>query len=344
MKQFNSSNENPIVSVVIPAYNAESTLERAMASVLSEVVIPLELIVVDDGSTDSTPQVIDAARDKDQRVRRITQVNGHVAAACNTGLHASRGKYIAFLEADDEWVPGKLRKQLELFNSHPEIGASFTNFYNHDEVTGTTETVSEQQKGVLKAMPRRRINEYATIIDTDLRPFLIQSNFILRSSIMMPRELLLSLGGQDTTLRGDDDWDLWFRMGGSVTFAFLEEPLAIRHKGPNSMSRPSPNWYTSIIRSRTKTFNWVCAREELGHMVKPLRLQIGQMHRSLILTYVKRWEWWKAYKTWITGLKYGFDMMSVVLLIAGILGPIPFAMRQTLVGLFKGSRRINSCR
>jgi len=325
-------NDTPLVTVVIPAYNAEKTLERAIVSVLLETSIPFELIVVDDGSTDSTPQLIDAAAQVDKRVRRISRPNGHVAAACNTGIHAARGQYVAFLEADDEWLPGKLRQQLEVFECGPSAGAVFTNFYNHDEVTNTTELLSEQQQHVLGALPKKRITEHAVIIDGDLRSHLIESNFILRSSMMIPRSLLLEVGGSDESLRGDDDWDLWFRMGGKVRFAYLDQPLALRHKRSDSMSRPSPQWYTAVIRSRTKALESVAQTPALRDLLYPLRRQVCHLHRSLILSHVKRWEWWRACKALVAELQFGFDPLSFLLVGFGVLGPIPFTVRRIVRG------------
>src|SRR5215471_7992032 len=189
----------PLVSVVIPAYNAEKTLDRAMHSALQERGVPIELIVVDDGSIDSTPQIIDRATAMDPRVRRITRPNGHVAAACNTGLAASRGEYVAFLEADDEWLPGKLANQVKFMETQASVGLVFCEFYNHDEVLGTCELLSAQQKDVLDALPKNLVAPHAFTIQADLRPFLIKSNFILRSSVMVRRKLITEIGGSDET-------------------------------------------------------------------------------------------------------------------------------------------------
>lgn len=335
MDEVSDISAEPLVSVVIPAYNAEKTLERAMASILQEKSVPLELIVVDDGSTDSTSQVIAAAAARDNRVRRISRPNGHVAAACNTGIRAARGKYVAFLEADDEWLPGKLQQQMEILEGWPEVGAVFTNFYNHDEVTNVTQLLSEQQREVLATLPRKQITARAVIIDGDLRPYLLKSNFILRSSIMIPRNLLLDLGGSDENLRGDDDWDLWFRLGGKARFAYLEQPLALRHKGSDSMSRPSPNWYAAVIRSRKKTLAFVVRTSELRDLVNPLRTQICRLHRSLILSHVMRWQWLQACKALVAGLEFGFDPLSFLLVGLGVFGPIPFTVRRIVLGRLK---------
>src|SRR5574337_356453 len=109
----------PTVSVVVPAYNAAAFLRRAIDSVLGQTAVDLELLVVDDGSTDATLQLLAGYG---ERLRAISQVNAGPAGARNRGLALARGRYIAFLDADDWWLPEKLGRQVALLDSRPEIG------------------------------------------------------------------------------------------------------------------------------------------------------------------------------------------------------------------------------
>ena len=340
MDEVSDISAEPLVSVVIPAYNAGKTLQRAMASVLQERSVPLELIVVDDGSTDSTPKLIDAVAQTDKRARRITRPNGHVAAAYNTGIRASCGKYVAFLEADDEWLPGKLRQQIDILESWPEVGAVFSNFYNHDEVTNVRQLLSEQQKQVLEALPKKRIGNHDVIIDGDMRPFLIRSNFILCSSITMRRQLLLKLDGCDENLKGGQDWDLWVRMGAEIQFGYNENPLVVRYKGRDSMSRPTPKWFRALIKAQEKVLSIAQQVPELRPEVSLLKYQLRLAHRSLIVSHVKHWQWWHACKALVAGLEFGFDPLSFLLVGLGVLGPIPFTLRRIVLGRLKSSNSV----
>ncbi|MFH1657314.1 MAG: glycosyltransferase family 2 protein [bacterium] len=109
---------NPKVSVIIPTYNREKLLPRAIQSVLSQTYSNWELIVVDDGSTDNTKEIMEEFQRKDKRIKYIWQENfGGVSKPINTGLKASQGDYIALLEDDDEWLPEKLERQLEIFQN-----------------------------------------------------------------------------------------------------------------------------------------------------------------------------------------------------------------------------------
>ena len=123
----------PTISVVIPAYNAASTLSKAIESVLNQDIQgnPLELIIVDDGSTDRTSEIAaHYVRTHPDRIRLIAQKNRGPAAARNAGIAAAAGELIAFLDADDQWLPGKLAAQLSVFMQLPEIALVCTTMNN----------------------------------------------------------------------------------------------------------------------------------------------------------------------------------------------------------------------
>ena len=119
------------VSVVIPTHNFGRYIEEAVGSVLSQDVTGLEVIVIDDGSTDDTMERL--ARIVDSRLQTVRRPHTGVGAARNHGLSLARGRYIAFLDADDRWRPGKLRRQLAILESEAEVGFVFTNFVRFDQ-------------------------------------------------------------------------------------------------------------------------------------------------------------------------------------------------------------------
>jgi glycosyltransferase involved in cell wall biosynthesis len=114
----------PLVSVIITAYNAGGFLDTSIASALSQSLENLEVIVVDDGSTDDTPDRLKSW--SDPRLRVIRQANQGIAAAYNTGIRAAQGSYIGFLDADDAWLPDKLSHHLRFLDVHPELDATFS--------------------------------------------------------------------------------------------------------------------------------------------------------------------------------------------------------------------------
>ncbi len=114
---------NPLVSVVIPVYNSESTIEETLNSVINQTYDNLEIILVDDGSNDNSNQVMTSyiEKHKDKEIRLITKKNGGVSSSRNAGIDESKGDFISFLDSDDQWLSGKIEKQIDVFLNDPQI-------------------------------------------------------------------------------------------------------------------------------------------------------------------------------------------------------------------------------
>jgi glycosyltransferase involved in cell wall biosynthesis len=209
---------SPKVSVVIPAYNAAPCIHRAVDSVLGQTFADFELLVVDDGSSDDTLSVI--ARYGD-RLRALPQRNSGPAAARNRGLGAACGEYVAFLDADDHWLPEKLERQVQLMERRPDVG-----------FCSTATTVVNPAGETVGSWPCR----------SDAPPFpdvlFTQSSMISGSTsgVLARRKLIEALGGFDETLRGFEDPDLWIRLSAVTTYACIAEPLTVVVRTPNSVS------------------------------------------------------------------------------------------------------------
>jgi glycosyltransferase involved in cell wall biosynthesis len=206
----------PGISVIIPAYNHARFLPQAIESVLAQTLLPAELIVVDDGSTDDTPQVL--AR-YSECVRYIRQQNRGVSAARNTGAAVAMGDYLAFLDADDEWLPHKLEMQMARFTNEPELGLVHCGVV---EINGEGALLSVRQDG--------------------LEGWLIEEFLLFRraiilgagSSALIPRRILFELGGWDEQLSTAADWDVCCRIAARYPIGFVsEELLRYRIHGTN---------------------------------------------------------------------------------------------------------------
>lgn len=197
---------NPLISVIIPAYNAADTIAAAISSALAQTYRPLEILVVDDGSTDKTSQVADSFGDQ---IRFLSQANAGPAAARNLGLRESRGELIAFLDADDRWHPDKLALQWQILLQQPSVGLVHTEVSHFDlqsEVPWRVEVGRRNFVGNCTAL-------------------LLQENRILNSSVVLRREYLDQTGFFDERFKGVEDYDLWLRLSGCCEFAYLDEPL-----------------------------------------------------------------------------------------------------------------------
>jgi glycosyltransferase involved in cell wall biosynthesis len=206
--------------VVIPAFNAGRTIDRALASALGQDHRPLEIIVIDDGSTDDTARV---AGGRDQRVRllRLGRNRG-VAAATNAGLGVARGEFIAFLDADDGWLPGKLRAQLDLLLRQPDL--TF--------VCGPWREV--------KLSGRVAVQPPDTVVPPCRRIVwreLLAGSFVLKSTVIARAGHVLSTGGFDESLLVAEDQDMWIRLAMLGAVGWHPEPLTVHYETPGSLTQ-----------------------------------------------------------------------------------------------------------
>ena len=205
------------MSVVIPTYNSAHFLGAAIQSVLAQSYGDFELIVVDDGSRDDTPRVVASFG---SRVRYLRQENAGVAAARNRGIAESSGRYVAFLDADDTWMPSKLQRQRDALEAEPTRRLCYSAFVLVDEELTPIEV-------------RRSLRHGSALEDLLLRGNVVGSI----CTVMCERALIDEVGGLDPMLSQCADWDLWIRIAARTEFIYLDEPLATYRQHGRSMSR-----------------------------------------------------------------------------------------------------------
>lgn len=198
------------VSVVIPTYNRRPVVARAIESVLAQTHGGFELIVVDDGSDDGTAESL---KRYGAAVSVLCQPHRGVAAARNFGVACSRGRYLAFLDSDDLWLPRKLELQLAFMQAHPDV-----------RICQTEELWI--RRGV-RANPRKRHRKPSGDI---FRPSL-ELCLVSPSSVMITRELFDRVGGFDETFEACEDYDLWLRVALDTEVPLIPEPLVVKIGG-----------------------------------------------------------------------------------------------------------------
>ena len=212
---------NPGVSVVIPAHNYAHYLPTAIGSVLAQTWDALEVLVIDDGSTDGTPEVF--AQFTDPRVRCVRQENAGLSAARNTGIREARHDFIAFLDADDAWQPEFIEiamRQLTALDGRFSLIAAATLRMDSEGRPLDAPKFSFERNGEL------------TVQDFCLR------NRPLSSSIVVSRAVFEKCGCFDTTLRSSEDRDMWIRAtAAGFRFWFLDQPLALIRRHGGNMSK-----------------------------------------------------------------------------------------------------------
>jgi teichuronic acid biosynthesis glycosyltransferase TuaG len=214
---------SPLISIIMPAYNAERFVAKAILSVQNQTYQDWELIVVDDGSTDNMADIVKSIQVADKRIKYIYQENKKQGAARNNGTNNATGNWIAFLDADDVWHPEKLERQ---FNCVKEIIADV--FY-----TG----------GIIIDEYDQSITSYKTVYGSyspiQVYKMLFESNPIPILSVIFKRQWIEKVGLQDEDIRvtGCEDWDYWIRLAkAGAIFYGLDEPLFYYRRHSSNMS------------------------------------------------------------------------------------------------------------
>lgn len=206
------------VSVIIPAHNAGRTIEETLQSVFAQTWRGFEVIVVNDGSTDATARVL-APHIAAGRIVYLETANGGPSGARNCGIARARGEFIAFLDADDLWLPDKLEKQLRRFEQTPQIGLVYTDMVNFSRNGEGATTLFQQKQPVA-----------GRILDR-----LFFGNFILTSTVLVRKAALHAVGGFDPNLWVNEDIELFLRLAEQIEFDFINEVLVRRRLRQGSL-------------------------------------------------------------------------------------------------------------
>lgn len=200
----------PLVSIILPNYNNAKYVGEAIESVLSQTYTNWELIVIDDGSTDNSVEIIQKYAAQDERIKwLINATNKGVSASRNEGLKRYRGEFICFLDSDDVFLPNKLTDQVACLQQNENIDLVYS-----DQLVG------DEKLSII------RKNEYF-IPSIDLREFMAIRNLFSTLCVLLRRKLVEQVGYFDTQLAGGEDWDYWIRCSEKTPFIHLRTDTAI---------------------------------------------------------------------------------------------------------------------
>jgi len=219
------------VSVVMPTYNRAYIIREALESALGQTYRDFELIVVDDGSSDNTREIV--ASLPQEKIRYIRhERNRGCSAAYNTGIAAATGELVAFLDSDDLWQPDYLTRQVEFLLRHPEVDAVFTD----TEIRG--ETVIPSLIGLMKAFPKllkaNRVVDEFILRGRQMYLCLLEEVPIKPTALIVKREMFDRAGAFDEAWPSGTDWDLFLRFSRSARFGYLNRPLVIQRRTSDS--------------------------------------------------------------------------------------------------------------
>ena len=221
----------PIVSIIIPTYNRAGLITETLKSVFAQTYKDYEVIVIDDGSTDNTEEVLAPYMD---RIRYIRQENAGVSVARNRGMLAATGEFIAFLDSDDLWYPEKLEKQVACMKEHPEIGMTYTDYFlSADPGLPKESRMATFQAGKLT-----------------LPQILAKKSINLTPAVMFRRDLLPKIGLMDSVLYAAEDYDFWWRIIHHTQVKYVDDILVFcREHGNRSIK--SDKMIVGNIRSNS---------------------------------------------------------------------------------------------
>ncbi|MBI2216288.1 MAG: glycosyltransferase [Candidatus Rokubacteria bacterium] len=224
----------PAVSVVVPTYNRAHVIVETLRSVRAQTFTDLELILVDDGSTDDTGERVQSLGDP--RVRYVRQPNRGVSAARNHGLRLARGEVVAFIDSDDLWKPDKLEREMAFFARHPEAGCAFADLVKYD---GEVYVPSFMRDSPAFARLLARYPGAREIVFTerDMLLCLLEEVPILPSAFSIRRAVADAVGGFDESWSSSEDWEWFLRIARGTRFGYLDEPLAVLRVSKDSLHR-----------------------------------------------------------------------------------------------------------
>lgn len=270
----------PTVSVIIPAYNCELYIAETISSVLEQTYKDLELIVVDDGSTDSTPSIVSSCGPP---VRLVHQANRGVCKARNLGIREANGKFICLLDHDDFWFPEKLERQMQVFQRDTKAGVVYSPFilWHPNTVSGIYPHPESYDR---MAYPDDIDNSFSGWI---YHQFLLDC-WMLTSTAMFRAEVFDKCGVFDESLPYSEDWDLWLRISQQYRFVKLCRPTTLYRQHPQQGNRLVRDIdYRTLLLTRAVK-NWgLCSRD--GRCLSRLKFNrnIARYHCEFALSHLK---------------------------------------------------------
>jgi glycosyltransferase involved in cell wall biosynthesis len=221
-------NSSPIVSVVVPAYNYAGYILETLDSVFSQTLGDIEIIVVNDGSTDNTAEVLRPLREAG-RIKYVEQANGGLASARNTGFREARGEFLAFLDADDLWPPDKLEWQVAAMRGDPKVIV----------VYGRSVNMGEDPENAVgrRSLPSGMVYE----------EFIVSNHMRSAGQALIRADALRAVDGFDAGIRYGEDWELWIRLAEKGPFEYVDKLALYSRNHDSNMSKKILRMYWGSI-------------------------------------------------------------------------------------------------
>jgi glycosyltransferase involved in cell wall biosynthesis len=298
---------NPLVTVVCPAYNCARFIAPALESVIAQSYRPIEVIVVDDGSTDETPELVKAFSE----VRYIRQANRGPSAARNRAIGSAHGEFVAFLDLDDLWTPEKLSEQVVIIDSCPDAGLCFADMRLFSEDADEEPTMFQKYNLSAEYFGHERVVANAIAK-------LVTMNFIPTSSVVARKTALDQAGGFDERFRKAEDWDLWLRIALYHPIVYSPQLLTLKRVHEVNTSRDAEGMNVAALQVLEKL------KRENQSLLTELGVDILSVlrdgYRNLGYFYLRQISLAQARVALWRSLSLGFQLRALIYFLATFLG------------------------
>ncbi|MGB3642819.1 MAG: glycosyltransferase [Rivularia sp. (in: cyanobacteria)] len=271
------------ISVIIPVFNGEKTIEETINSILNQTFKDIEIIIINDGSTDATLEIIKNI--SDSRIKIFSYPNAGLSASRNRGIDRAKGEYISFIDADDLWTPDKLELQWQALQSNPQAAVAYS----------WTDYIDESSK-FLKSGRRIKING-------DAFSKLLITNFLENGSNPLIRQEALEIGGFDESLPAAEDKDMWLRLAANYEFACVEKPQILYRTSTTSMSTNLKRQEIASLKVIERGFSYPKAeklqhlkKQSLSHLYQYLTFKAIEAPPKQRQTLTAVYFWWNCIK------------------------------------------------
>jgi glycosyltransferase involved in cell wall biosynthesis len=324
------------ISTVIPAYNSAHTIHETLTSILSQTRRSDEVIVVDDGSTDNTEQIVK----RFEGVTYLRQLNSGVSAARNAGVAVATGDWVAFCDADDVWHPDKLNIVEQCIEKYSAFRFLFHNFCvfkdgenpDYKPVADDPKATifpffKENKKRLKEILPQHEqieiiINDWSTakIFSGNAFPYLILGNFILPSSVTVRRDFYLEIGGFDIAFKSAEETEFFLRAAKYLNFNYIDMPLTAYRKSAGGLTGNIPKLLNNGMKALFK--NAVEDRVIFKRYRKEIELSIARRYGRLASYWLVKEDRSKAITIAVKGIKYHRNVWQLWTVLLCIMLPV----------------------
>ena len=275
-----------LVSIIIPAYNVERYIKSCLGSVIAQSYQNLEIIIVNDGSVDTTEQIIRVYEKRDSRIVVMNKQNGGLSSARNTGLARATGEYLIIFDSDDIMVPEKVQSQVAWLEQHPQYGMVYSNLFHF--VDGTN-------KIYILSVRKSTADHYSA---------LLLGNYINPNTVCMRRLVYEQVGIFDEDIRSAEDWDYWLRISQKgILIGYDPQPLTLYRMRHNSLSAD----------------HLTMCKTALYVLEKQRKFSLDKDQQSILASEIRKWHLklklakMKALSISTDGIRQGMYRMGTVL-------------------------------